>query len=53
MFIDYILMWLFILFIAELFLIKQKNKKERKVERIISSHKSEEDRNVDQYGGET
>ena len=36
--IDYIFMWLFILFMAELFLVKQKEKKERKVEEILSRY---------------
>ena len=50
--IEYIFMGLFILFMTELFLIKQKKKKERKVEEVLSRYKSKEDLNVDQYGGE-
>ena len=46
--IEYIFMGLFILFMTELFLIKQKKKKERKVEEVLSRYKSKEDLNVDQ-----
>ena len=51
--IDYIFMGVVIIFMADLFLIKQKEKKERKVEEILSRDKSKQDLNVDQYGGET
>ena len=51
--IEYIFMGLFILFMTELFLIKQKKKKERKVEEVLSRYKSKEDLNVDQYRGES
>ena len=53
MVIDYVFMWLFIIFMAVLFLVKQKEKKERKGEEILSRYKSKQDLNVDQYGGET
>ena len=42
-----------VIFMADLFLIKQKEKKERKVEEILSRDKSKQDLNVDQYGSET
>ena len=42
-----------IIFMADLFLIKQKEKKERKVEEILSGDKFKQDLNLDQYGGET
>ena len=51
--IEYIFMGVVIIFMADLFLIKQKEKKERKVEEILSRDKSKQDLNVDQYGGET
>ena len=53
MVIDYIFMGVVVIFMADLFLIKQKEKKERKVEEILSRDKSKQDLNVDQYGGET
>ena len=49
----YLFMRVVIIFMADLFLIKQKEKKERKVEEILSRDKSKQDLNVDQYGGET
>ena len=49
----YLFMGVVIIFMADLFLIKQKEKKERKVEEILSRDKSKQDLNVDQYGGET
>ena len=49
----YLFMGVVIIFMADLFLIKQKEKKEWKVEEILSRYKSKQDLNVDQYGGET
>jgi len=49
----YLIMGVVIIFMADLFLIKKKEKKERKVEEILSRDKSKQDLNVDQYGGET
>ena len=49
----YLFMGVVIIFMADLFLIKQKEKKERKVEEILSRDKFKQDLNVDQYGGET
>ena len=49
----YLFMGVVIIFMADLFPIKQKEKKERKVEGILSRDKSKQDLNVDQYGGET
>ena len=49
----YLFMGVVIIFMADLFLIKQKENKEWKVEEILSRYKSKQDLNVDQYGGET
>ena len=50
---EYVFMLICFIFLADLYLIKQKEKKEKQMQEMVSRFKSQENLNVEnQYGGE-